>query len=142
MGALHTPRSQIGVREDQVRRELLPELLSEEGAGGDGFGDLLEQSMCDAFEDEIPDDELRRDFDRAGSAVRALLDRAGKQPAVQEDECDIAGLVKDPPRLGIGRQDGKMAGNGARGRPSPIQGPLQLHVLAVVDAKGRDVKRW
>src|SRR5262245_66423897 len=116
--------------------ELLRQFLSEQPAGGAGLGYLLEQAMGNAFKREIPDDELRRELDGTGVEPRALLDRATEYPPVQKDDRNISVLAELPPGLCVRRQQRKVTCHRARADRTPVERPLQLHVLAVVDAIG------
>ena len=87
---------------DEMGREFLRKLLGEQARGA-GFGNLLQEPMCDAFEHEIADDEARHDLDARGIEVDVLLDRPIEQLAVQKDERNVAGLVEHPPRLRVRR---------------------------------------
>ena len=76
-------------------RELLGEFLGEQARGA-GLENLLQETVGDAFEHEIADDEARHDLDARRIEVDVLLDRPIEQLAVQKDQRDVAGLVGTP----------------------------------------------
>ena len=125
---------------DEVGRELLGEFLGEQARGA-GFKNLLQESMCNAFQHEIADDEARHDFDTRRIQVHVLLDRPVEQLAVQKDQRNVAGLVEHPPGLCVRRQDAQMSRRPAAADPSALQRALQPHLRAVIDAERGSFER-